>query len=69
METTLCPSTEKVEVKQNMYSYTMEYHIPIKYKEEAESMQQNGLCLVEGHILLYFHLYDILAKVKLGIRQ
>lgn len=32
-------------------------------------MQQNGLCLVEGHILCIFILYDILAKVKFRDRQ
>lgn len=63
METTLCPSTDRV--KQSMYKYTMEYHIPIKYKERLIHATK-WIMFSGGPHTLYFHLYDILAKVNLG---
>lgn len=51
-----------------MYSYTMEYHIPIKYKERLIHATK-WIMFSGGPHTLYFHLYDILAKVKFRDRQ
>lgn len=56
------------EVKQNMYSYTTEYHIPIKYKERLIHATK-WIMFSGGPHTLYFHLYDILAKVKFRDRE
>lgn len=57
------------EVKQNMViAIQMEYHIPIKYKERLIHATK-WIMFSGGPHTLYFHLYDILAKVKFRDRQ
>ena len=47
--------------RQRWYSYTMEYYTPIKNKERL--IHATKWIMFSGNTL-YFHLYDILAKVK-----
>lgn len=60
METTLCPSTDEW-LDKIWYSYTMEYYTPIKNKERL--IHATKWIMFSGNTL-YFHLCDILAKVK-----